>query len=156
YSPQPESPASKFSSAGEDRDLDKRLIEVAHRLERSIETTMSTAVLEVLNARLDEIGNQINQALLRTPKFPSFEPLEVQISDLAQNLARAEEQLARVGSIESELHNLIARVDDSPSDVEEVIGRVAGEAARLAAAEAKQSTAERLDAMHRDLIAMND
>jgi localization factor PodJL len=156
YSPPPESSAGKFSSTSEDRDLDKRLIDVAHRLERSIETTMSTAVLEALNARLDEIGNQINQALLRTPRFPSFQPLEVQISDLAQKLARAEEQLARIGSIESELHILIARVDASPSDVEEVIARVAGEAASLAAAEAKQSTAERLDAMHRDLLAMND
>jgi localization factor PodJL len=156
YSPPPESPTAKFSSAGEDRDLDKRLIDVAHRLERSIETTMSTAVLEALNARLDEIGHQINQAFLRTPKFPSFEPLQVQISDLAQKLTRAEEQLARIGSIESELHGLIARVDASPSDVEEVIGRVAGEAARLAATEVKQSTAERLDVMHRDLMAMND
>ena len=156
YSPPPESSAGKFSSASEDRDLDKRLIDVAHRLERSIETTMSTAVLEALNVRLDEIGNQINQALLRTPRFPSFEPLEVQISDLAQKLARAEEQLARIGLIESELHSLIARVDASPSDVEEVIGRVAGEAAHLAAAEAKQSTAERLDSMHRDLMAMNE
>jgi hypothetical protein len=148
--------AGKISSPSEDRDLDKRLIDVAHRLERSIETTMSTAVLEALNARLDEIGNQINQALLRTPKFPSFEPLELQISDLAQKLARTEEQFARIGSIESELHGLIARVDASPNDVEEVIGRVAGEAARIAAAEVKQSTAERLDAMHRDLMAMND
>jgi localization factor PodJL len=156
YSPPPESSTGKFSSTSEDRDLDKRLIDVAHRLERSIETTMSTAVLEALNARLDEIGNQINQALLRTPRFPSFEPLEVQISDLAHKLARAEEQLARISSIESELHSLIARVDASPSDAEEVIGRVAGEAARLAVAEAKQSTAERLDAMHRDLMAMND
>ncbi len=163
YAAQP-THSAKFSSASEDRDLDKRLIDVAHRLERSIETTMSTAVLEALNARLDEIGNQINQALLRTPKFPSFEPLEVQISDLAQKLARAEEQFARIGPIESELHGLIARVDASPGDVEEVIGRVAGQAARLAAAEAarftaaevKQSTAERLDAMHRDLIAMSD
>jgi len=152
----PETSAGKFSSASEDHDLDKRLIDVAHRLERSIETTMSTAVLEALNARLDEIGNQINQALLRTPRFPSFEPLEVQISDLAQKLGRAEEQFARIGSIESELHSLIARFDASPGDVEDVIGRVAGEAARLAAAEAKQSTAERLDAMHRDLMAMND
>jgi len=148
--------AGKISSPSEDRDLDKRLIDVAHRLERSIETTMSTAVLEALNARLDEIGNQINQALLRTPKFPSFEPLELQISDLAQKLARTEEQFARIGSIESELHGLIARVDASPNDVEEVIGRVAGEAARIAAAEVKQSTAERFDAMHRDLMAMND
>jgi len=156
YSPPPESSTGKFSSTSEDRDLDKRLIDVAHRLERSIETTMSTAVLEALNARLDEIGNQINQALLRTPRFPSFEPLEVQISDLAHKLARAEEQLARISSIETELHSLIARVDASPSDAEEVIGRVAGEAARLAVAEAKQSTAERLDAMHRDLMAMND
>jgi localization factor PodJL len=156
YSPPPAHPAGKISSASEDRDLDKRLIDVAHRLERSIETTMSTAVLEALNARLDEIGNQINQALLRTPKFPSFEPLELQISDLAQKLARTEEQFARIGSIESELHGLIARVDASPNDVEEVIGRVAGEAARIASAEVKQSTAERLDAMHRDLMAMID
>jgi localization factor PodJL len=155
YSP-PTQPTAKFSSVSEDRDLDKRLIDVAHRLERSIETTMSTAVLEALNARLDEIGNQINQALLRTPKFPSFEPLELQISDLVQKLARTEEQFARIGSIESELHGLIARVDSSPNDVEEVIGRVAGEAARIAAAEVKQSTAERLDAMHRDLMTMSD
>jgi localization factor PodJL len=149
-------PTEKFSTATEDRDLDKRLVDVAHRLEHSIETTMSTTVLEALNARLDEIGHQISQALLRTPKLPSLEPLELQISDLAQKLNRAEEQLARIGSIESELHGLIERVDASPDDVEELVSRTANEAARLVAAEAKQSTAERLDAMHRDLMAMND
>jgi localization factor PodJL len=149
-------PTDKFTDASQDRDLDKRLVDVAHRLEHSIETTMSTTVLEALNTRLDEIGRQIGQALRQAPKPPNLEPLEHQISDLAQKLDRAEEQLARIGSIESELHGLIERVDASPGDVEEVVSRAASEAARLVAAEAKQSTAERLDAMHRDLMAMND
>jgi localization factor PodJL len=118
---------------------------------------MPPQALEALNARLDEIGSQIAKALAEAPKGQSFEPLEQQISDMAQQLSRAEAQLAKIGEIESALHKLIERVDASPSP-EEVAREAAQAAARLVADEAKLSAdaAERLDAMHRDLVAMND
>ncbi len=85
-------------------------------------------------------------------------PLERQISEMAQQLGRAEVQLAKIGEIDSALHKLIERVDASPAQLEEVATKAASEAARLVAGEAKLSAgaAERLEAMHRDLVAMND
>ncbi|MEX1060247.1 MAG: peptidoglycan-binding protein, partial [Methyloceanibacter sp.] len=146
------------SLPSEERDLDKSLVEMAHRLEHSIGTAMPPQALEALHARLDEIGHQIAKALDEAPKGRSLDHVEHQISDMAQQLGRAEAQLAKIGEIESALHQLIERVDANPDRLEEVATKAASEAARLVAAEAKLSTgtAERLDAMHRDLMAMND
>jgi localization factor PodJL len=150
--------ATPFASSQPiEHDLDKRLVEMAHRFEHSIDEAMPPQALEALNARLDEIGSQIAKALAGAPKGQSFEPLEQQISDMAQQLGRAEAQLAKIGEIESALHKLIERVDASPNP-EEVASKAAQEAARLVADGAKLSVgaAERLDAMHRDLVAMNE
>ena len=155
--PEPDYSAPFASSHLTEHDLDQRLVEMAHRFEHSIGAAMPPQALEALSARLDEIGSQIAAALAEAPKGQSFEPLEQQISDMAQQLSRAEAQLAKIGEIESALHKLIERVDASPSP-EEVASKAAQEAARLVADEAKLSTGatERLDAMHRDLVAMND
>jgi localization factor PodJL len=142
----------------EDRDLDKRLVEMAHRLEHSISTALPATALEALNARLDEIGTQIAHALEEAPKAVSLEPVERQISAMAHQLGRAEAQLAKIGEIEAALHRLIERVDASPARLEEIARKAASEAARLVADETKLSlaTAERLEAMHRDLMTMNE
>ncbi len=145
------------SYPSEERELDKRLVEMAQRLEHSIGTSIQPQALEALSARLDEIGQQIAKALDTVPKDLSLDHVEQQISDMAQQLGRAEAQLAKIGEIESALHKLIERVDASPAP-EEVASKAAEEAARRVAAEVKLSTGtvERLDAMHRDLMAMND
>ncbi|MGA7457790.1 MAG: hypothetical protein WBW51_10825, partial [Methyloceanibacter sp.] len=138
-----------------DSELESRLAEMAHRLEESVGTPMPPA-LDALSARLDEIGNNLAKAL-EAPKTLSLEPVERQIAEMAQQLSRAETQLAKIGEIESALLQLIERVDASPSP-DEVASKAAEEAARRVADEVKLSgnTAERLDAMHRDLMAMND
>ena len=76
---------------------------------------------------------------------------------MAQQLGRAEAQLAKIGEIEDALHRLIARVDSNAVELGEVAAKAANEAARLVASESKRdaATAERLDAMNRDLVAMN-
>ena len=87
-----------------------------------------------MNARLDEIGSQIAKALDQAAKGQSFESLERQISEMAQQLGQAEAQLAKIGEIDSTLHQLLERVDASPSP-EEVASKAAQEAARLVADE---------------------
>jgi localization factor PodJL len=151
-------PLHAASFPGEDRNLDKRLVEMAHRLEHSISTAMPAQALEALSARLDEIGSQIAQGFDQVPGGPAFETVERQISELAQQLGRAETQLAKIGEIDTALRQLIERVDGSAGDLEEVANKAADAAARRVAEEAKLSagTVERLDAMHRDLMAMND
>ncbi len=160
--PQPEPdyspPPSAASFPGEDRELDKRLVEMVHRLEHSISTAIPAQAFEALNARLDEIGSQVAQGFDGVAKASASETVERQISDLAQQLGRAEAQLAKIGEIEMALHQLIERVDGRPGDLEEVANKAADEAARRVVAEVKLSagTEERLDAMHRDLMALND
>jgi localization factor PodJL len=151
-------PPQAAALPGEDRDLDKRLVDMAHRLEHSISTAMPAQALEALSARLDEIGSQIAQGFDQVPRGSAFETVEQQISELAQQLGRAETQLAKIGEIDTALRQLIERVDGSAGDLEEVANKAADEAARRVAEGAKLSaaTAERLDAMHRDLMAMND
>ena len=76
---------------------------------------------------------------------------------MAQQLGRAEAQLAKIGVIESALHKLIERVDASPAPKR---WRARPRTRPLASSPTKRSSAagaaERLDAMHRDLVAMND
>jgi localization factor PodJL len=146
--PAPPSPVS-------DSELELRLAEMAHRLENSVGTPMPPA-LDALSARLDEISRDLAKAL-ETPKTLSLEPVERQISEMAKQLTRAESQLAKIGEIENALLQLIERVDASPSQ-DEVASKAAEEAARRVADEMKLSgnTTGRLDAMHRDLMAMND
>jgi len=149
-------PAHAFPE--EDRDLDKRLVEIAHRLEHSITSALPATALEALNARLDEIAAQINQALGAGAKELSLAPLEQKIADVAAQLSRAEAQLEKVGAIETALSELIGRVDASAARLETAAEKAASEAVRRFADEVKLSaaTAERLEAMHRDLLAMSE
>lgn len=142
----------------EDRDLDKRLVEMAHRLERSINTALPATALEALSSRLDEISQQIADALDKGGKDISLDPVERKLSDMAEQLRHAETELAKLGKIETALDQLIERVDGGAARIEEVAAKAAGEAARRVAEDVKLSagTAERLDAMHRDLMAMSE
>jgi localization factor PodJL len=151
--PQPASPVPS-----EDRDLDRRLVEMAHRLEHSITTALPATALEALNARLDEISRQIADALDKGGKDISLDPVEHKLSDMAEQLGRAEAELAKIGKIETVLNQLIERVDGSAARMEEVAVKAASDAAQRVAEEAKLSsgTVERLDSMHRDLMAMSE
>jgi len=159
-------PASEFKCLDSmDADLDKRLVEMAHRLEQSIGTAMPTNAIEALNARLDEIGSQLNETLAKAPTKESLAYVEQQISDINQQLGRAEAQLGKISGVEDHLLELIQRLDEksaepaptqpAPAQLEEIASNAAAEAARLVAVEAKQN-GERLDAMQRHLTAMND
>jgi localization factor PodJL len=142
----------------DDYELDKRLMEVAHRLENSISASMPTHALDALQARLDEIGEQIARAAEQAPKGAAIDTLETKISELGQQLGAAQEQLAKIGEIDAALRELIERVDSRADETAAVASKAAEEAARRVAEDVKLdvSTAERLDAMHRDLMAMND
>jgi len=139
-----------------DRDLSKRLVEMAHRLEHSVETAMTPNALDTLNDRIDAISRQLADAL-KAPKTVSLEPLERQVSDIASQLRQAEGQLARIGTVETSLHRLIERVDLHANDLSDVAAKAATEAARLVSNDARldAATAERLDHMHRDLKEMS-
>ena len=145
-------------------DLDKRLVDMAERLERSIDEAMPTSAIQSLNTRLDEIGNQLSQSLETAPSREALEHVERQISDMGQQLNRAEEQLGKVGGVEEHLHKLIERLDQKdtetpaaldPMQLQDIAAKAATEAARIVADDSKKTT-ERLDALHRDLSAMSD
>jgi localization factor PodJL len=156
----PETASAEASSlpplASEDADLDKRLVAMAHRLEQSIDTVMPTAVIDALNVKMDEMAARFESALSGTPKIDHLNRLEHQISDMGQQLSRAERDVARISGIEDQLLRLIRRVEETPPEIEQVASKAANEAARLVSETAKASAAERLDAIHRDLVAMNE
>jgi localization factor PodJL len=142
----------------DEADLDKRLVDMAHRLEDSISAAMPSSEIAGLNARMDEIATRFEAALSQTPKLENLQHLERQLSEMGQQLGRAEVQIARIGGIETQLLRLIERFDEAPAKLDEVASKAANEAARLVASAetGKPSAAERLDAIHRDLVAMND
>ena len=76
----PDYSAPFASSFPGDDDLDKRLVEMAHRLESSIGEALPPHALDALNARIDELGSRIANALDQVAKGQSFESLERQIT----------------------------------------------------------------------------
>jgi hypothetical protein len=130
---------------------------MAHRLEHSVDAAMAPNALDELRARVDEMGRQIAHALASRPRPLSLEPLELQINEISVKLDQAEGEFAKIGAIEGALHRLIERVDAQAGQLSDVAAKAATEAARLVSNAAKldAATAERLDAMHRDLKAMN-
>src|SRR5262245_3575916 len=141
-----------------DRDLSQRLVEMAERLEHSVDSAMAPKTLDVLTARVEAIGRQIAGALAALPGPVSLAPIERVIAAIGHKLDHAESELARIGAIETTLYRLIERVDGQPGQLSYIAAKAATEAARLVSDEAKldAATAERLDAMHRDLKAMNE
>jgi localization factor PodJL len=141
-----------------DHDLSKRLVEMAERLEHSVDTAMAPKTLDSLTARVETMGRQIAEALAALPAPVSLAPIEREIASIGRKLDHAESELARIGAIEEALYRLIERVDGQAGQMSDIAAKAATEAARLVSDEAKldAATAERLDAMHRDLKAMNE
>ena len=154
YSVPPVAPASA-SLDEEDRALDKRLVDIAHRLEHSIGTAIPATAIEALNARLEEIGKELSEALNQTAKRESLEHVEHQLAEMSQQIGRAEVQLAKMGSIESQLLKLIERVDTGAPEIEDLATKAASEALRRAAAETNPDTT-RIEAIERDLVVMSE
>lgn len=156
-------PTTRDDSDSDFADLDKRLVDMAERLEHSIRSAMPTGAIEALNTRLDEIGGQIGQTLDGAPSHEAMERLESQISSMSQGLNRAEEQLGRINGVEQHLLKLIERLDEKdtatptqidPAQLQEIAAKAATDAARIVADDSKKTT-ERLDALQRDLTAMS-
>src|SRR5262245_21748745 len=141
-----------------DHDLSKRLVEMAERLEHSVDSAMASKTLDGLTARIEAMGRQIAEALAALPGPVSLAPMEREIAAIGRKLDHAESELARIGAIETALYRLIERVDGQAGQLGDIAAKAATEAARLVSDEAKldAATAERLDAMHRDLKAMNE
>ena len=162
-SPQQESSPSTTSPSVEalpmeQADLDRRLIEMAQRLERSIGEAMPAAAIDNLNARMQEISARFEAALEQTPKLELLRHIERQVTDMGQQLGRVEQQAARIDAVEGQLQRLIDRFDEAPRQVQGAASKAAEETARLVSetGRGKPSVAERLDALHRDIVAMNE
>src|SRR4029077_9508233 len=64
----------------------------------------------------------------------------------------------RIGAVEGQLQRLIERIEATPAQIERTATKAAQEKARLVSETGlgKASAAERLDALHRDIVAMNE
>jgi localization factor PodJL len=145
-------------SIDEDTDFDRRLIDMAQRLERSIGEAMPSSAIERLNARMDEISERFAAALAQAPKLETLHHIERQVADMGFQLGRVEQQAARIGAVEGQLQRLIERIESTPAQIERTASKAAQETARLVSETGlgKPSAAERLDALHRDIVTMNE
>jgi hypothetical protein len=142
----------------EDADFDRRLIEMAQRLERSIGEALPSSAIEKLNARMDEISARFEAALAQEPKLETLHHIERQVADMGFQLGRVEQQAVRIGAVEGQLQRLVDRIEATPAQIERTATKAAQETARLVSETGlgKPSAAERLDALHRDIVAMNE
>ncbi len=144
-------------------DFDRQLVAMADRLERSIETAMPTGTIEALNVRLDLIAHNVAQACDAGAGRSALEHVENHIADMGRKLAHAEAQLGRIVGVEEHLRKLIVRLDQTdttadpasiaPEQAQDIAAKAAEGAAQRVADNTKQ-TAERLDALQRELTAI--
>ena len=139
-------------------ELDRRLGEVASRLERSISEAIPIVAIESLDRRMRELANRFDAALEQSPKIETLRHLEGQISGIEEQIIRLEGHMSRIGFVEGELQSLLQRFEGTPAHLAEAAREAAKEAARLLAREGGDAAGavERLDAIHRDLVAMKD
>jgi localization factor PodJL len=145
-------------SIDEDADFDRRLIDMAQRLERSIGEALPSSAIENLNARIEEISARFEAALAQEQKLETLHHIERQVADMGFQLGRVEQQAARIGAVEGQLQRLIERIEATPAQIERTATKAAQETARLVSeiGIGKPSAAERLDALRRDIVAMNE
>src|SRR6478735_864994 len=145
-------------SIDENADFDRRLIDMAQRLERSIGEAMPSSAIEKLNARMEEISARFEAALAQEPKLETLHHIERQVADMGFQLGRVEQQAARIGVVEGQLQRLVERIEATPAQIERTATKAAQETARLVSETGlgKPSAAERLDSLHRDIVAMNE
>jgi localization factor PodJL len=145
-------------SIDENADFDRRLIDMAQRLERSIGEAMPSSAIEKLNARMEEISARFEAALAQEPKLETLHHIERQVADMGFQLGRVEQQAARIGAVDGQLQRLIERIEATPAQIERTATKAAQETARLVSETGlgKPSAAERLDSLHRDIVAMNE
>ena len=148
--------ATPYSFESLDNGLDKRLVEIARRLEDSIGSSMPATAIEAINKKMDDIAAQLDRALSQPSGQDGLEQVERQISDMAQQLSRAETQIARLGGIEDQLHKLIERVDAMPSTFAETAKTTAGDVARHVAEQVKPADDRRLQAIEGKIAALGD
>jgi localization factor PodJL len=148
--------ATPYSLESLDNGLDKRLVEIARRLEDSIGSSMPATAIEAINKKMDDIAAQLDRALNQPSGKDGLEHVERQISDMAQQLNRAENQIARLGGIEDQLHKLIERVDAMPSSFAETAKTTAGDVARHLAEQVKPADDRRLQAIEGKIAALGD
>lgn len=159
HGPTDDSPSFERPPVREEQaNFDRRLIEMAQRLERSIGEAMPASAIDSLKARMEEISARFEAALEQTPKLETLRHIERQVADMGQQLGRAEQHIARIGAVEQKLQRLIERFDETPAQLERAASMAAQETARLVGETGlgKPSAAERLDALHRDIVAMNE
>ena len=144
--------------APKDADLDHRLGEIADRLERSINDAIPVSAIESLDWRMRELGRRFEAALEQSPRIETMRHLESQISELGEQVARVEQHAKRIGFVEGELQRLVQYFEGTPAQLADAAREAAKEAARLVAGDDADGlkAAERLDVIHRDLVAMKD
>ncbi len=152
-SPMPEAADPPIGGA----ELDRRLGEVASRLERSISEAIPIVAIESLDRRMRELAHRFDAALEQSPRLETLKHLEGQISGIEEQVARLEGHMSRIGLVEGELQSLLQLFEGTPAHLAEAAREAAKEAAQLLAREGGAAAAvERLDAIHRDLVAMKD
>ncbi|ODA67073.1 Localization factor PodJL [Methyloligella halotolerans] len=147
------------AASSDDTDYARRLYDAAQRLEGSLGTIVPNDQIESLNAKMDEIANQLDRALQRSegesPQPDALQNIEQQLAEIGQQLGRTETEVSKIGTIEAQLTQLMEHIDTQPS-MEDVAERAADSAAQKIVGEVKSSAAERLEAIHKDLTAMNE
>lgn len=108
-----------------------------------------------LDARMDELARNLENALNTRPDDASLRAIESQLAHLSDQVAKGQQQYSRVETIESNLARLMEWAQSQGSQIETAAIKAAQETARHSANDAA-GIADRYDWIHQELRVLNE
>jgi len=121
-------PASPSASAETTISIDKRLADVASRIEDVLVSKNDSDALKFIEMRFDHIEEKLNAIIEYPETDEGLFALEAQMNDLKEQFKQVEAQLSGIAGIEDNVNALIDEVKSSNGELKTVVAGIAGAA----------------------------
>ena len=107
-------------------EMDRRLGELGRRLDQVAAATGDAAPITDIEARLAEIGKRVEQAMRSQPDQGGLEALEQNIAAVSERVARTEDQLGHIQTMEQAIRQLYNSLEQNQARASQTAEDVAG------------------------------
>ena len=133
--------ATRINQGGDSRplaDLDRKVIEIAQKLERTEAATRSLPQVQDLNRRMSELDQRLNDFMQNPAQSGGEEAFVSKLKDVDERLASTESQLSHLDTIERAISQLYDAIEQDRQRGHDVTHDVATRAAMQAVEQDRQ------------------
>lgn len=141
--------------AGEHLQFGEQFTTVTAGFEQSLASGQPTAGFDELNQKIGDLAQRFDAALGNKTDAAALRAIESQLNNLTAQFAQAQQQYARVESIEGNIAHLLNATHSTDTSIDEAAQKAVQKAAQAFSA-VPESVGERLDAVQRELHALSE